>query len=252
MAGPQRGDNLRFVKFLGALVALLMILFTAACGGSGGGSTGSSVNPNGVYTCSYNRGAGSVQIQIHDRNQVNLFVLDGSDYYYGAGTINSQLHFSISCSTNSVPAKTVTVVGDITQLQDHTFQIAVSLTGEFTASGTATFALPSISAAFAGDYTGIVNGTFTGSMTLHIATNGDMHLRLSMSGGRQYDSYGKLDSFYETLTWQIPPGHGLANCQFLLGPNNMKLVSGSWFLTNYDGQGTNAEGRFSGDASHSG
>ncbi|WP_144241122.1 hypothetical protein [Fimbriimonas ginsengisoli] len=226
------------------------MLVSAGCGG-GGSSSNSGPNADGVYTCSYNRGAGTVQIQIHDRNKVNIQVLDGAEYYNGSGTLNSQLHFSISCVSNTVPAKTIVVVGDITQLQDHTFQIAISITGAFTASGTGVFQVPSITAAFAGDYTGLNNGAFTGHWTMHIATNGDIHMQTVLNN-QTYNVYGTLDGFYVHLHWEIPPGHGDIFAQFLLGPNNMKLVSGDWFLNNYDGHSNNAQGRFSGDAGHGG
>ncbi len=206
------------------------------------------VNANGVYTCDYNRGSGTVQLIVHNRNQMTIMVLDGAEYYNGTGTMDSQLHFSISCATSTVPAKTVVVTGDISQLPDHTFQIVVTVTGAFNANGTAIYQLPSIGAAFAGDYVGTNNGNFTGLFKMHISDTGDIHVQTVLNN-QTYNVYGTLDTFYKTLMWDLPPGHGLMNCQFLLGPHNSKLVSGDWFLTNYDGNTSNAQGRFSASAS---
>ena len=238
-----------FQRCLLLICMSIALALSLGCGG-GGGDENFSGDASGVYGCAYNRAGGFVQISIV-QNTVNIQVTDDTaGTYAGTGTLANG-HFEIDCAKVG-GGGSITVEGDIIQLHNGQFQIFLSITGDFVASGTATFQADTVGALYAGTYTGTNSGDLTGGFTMTVHTDGRIgiitHLNSdtkdnTWSGSGQMTNNNPRPEILVNIP--DPGGSVVYQPQFSI-INGTKHVSGNWIASDWDGEGASAFGSFLG------
>ncbi|MES1228282.1 MAG: hypothetical protein ABUL72_06385 [Armatimonadota bacterium] len=233
------------------IFVVLALSMMSGCigGGGGGGDTGGGAGVSGLYHCGYTRGSGTIYLFFSSPNQVDISLSD-TDYgfFHGTGTLSNGIA-NVPISANG---KNINVKVEITQDHQLNYIIFVSVTGDFAATGFATFDGANVATVFAGDYSGGNSGGTTGPFQMHVNANGSVTMTTQLDG-QTYIETGTLgNSAFTEIKWFLNPAApnpntGIYDCWFSILPSGKKRVSGSYALSNVDGQGRNLIGNFQGD-----